>query len=108
MLCLPAHAFILIFEQSVEMISSDIQVTDSPPYYHVTTHNTHTRYDDGKVTKETSYGDGGAGWALAWRTAIQNNPECPVPLPLPSVKQYYAKVKDLLRVPIKQPSVLYR
>lgn len=90
------------------MISSDIQVTDSPPYYHVTSHHSHHRYNGGTVGGETSSGPEGAGWALAWRTAVQLSPGHAVPLPLPSVKLYYANMKDMLRAPIKQPSALHR
>lgn len=91
------------------MISSDIQVTDSPPYYHVTSHHTHARYNSGTVTRDNSSdGQEGAGWALAWRTAVQHNPDRPIPLPLPAMKQYYANMKDMLRAPIKQPSALHR
>ena len=98
------------------MISSDIQVTDSPPYYHVTAHHhahhhAHSRYNGGTgvaVSGEPPGGQEGAGWATAWRRAIQHNPGHPVPLPLPSVKQYYANMKDVLRAPIKQPSALHR
>ena len=99
--------------QSVEMISSDIQVTDSPPYYHVTSHHhhAHSRYNGGTgvvVSGEPPGGQEGAGWAMAWRTAVQHSPGHPVPLPLPAVKQYYANMKDILRAPIKQPSALHR
>ena len=90
------------------MISADIQVTDSPPYYHVTSHHAHPRYNGGTGTRDTSDGHEGAGWAMAWRTAVQLNRDHPVPLPLPSVKQYYANMKDILRAPIKQPSALHR
>lgn len=96
------------------MISSDIQVTDSPPYYHVTSHHHHhhhhSRYngETGVVSGEPPGGLEGAGWATAWRTAVQHSPGHPVPLPLPSVKQYYANMKDMLRAPIKQPSALHR
>ena len=99
--------------QSVEMISADIQVTDSPPYYHVTSHHhAHSRYNGvpgtGVVSGETSGVQEGAGWAAAWRTAVQRSPCHPVPLPLPAMKLYYANMKDMLRAPIKQPSALHR
>lgn len=94
--------------QSVEMISSDIQVTDSPPYYYVSSHHTHSRYNSSAVGGETPSGQDGAEWAMAWRAAVQLSPGCAVPLPLPATKQYYANMKDMLRAPIKQPSALHR
>ena len=98
------------------MISSDIQVTDSPPYYHVISHHhhhhnhAHPRYNGGTgvVSGDTPGGQEGAGWAAAWRTAVHRSPGHPIPLPLPAMKQYYANMKDMLRAPIKQPSALHR
>ena len=94
--------------QSVEMISADIQVTDSPPYYHVTSHHAHSRYNGSTVGGDSSGGQEGAGWAAAWRAMVQMRPGQPVPLPLPAMKQYYASMKDILKAPIKQPSALHR
>ena len=91
------------------MISSDIQVTDSPPYYQLTSHHAHHRYNSSTVVGgETPSGQDGTGWAMAWRAAVQLTPGCAIPLPLPAMKQYYANMKDMLRAPIKQPSALHR
>ena len=90
------------------MISSDIQVTDSPPYYQLTSHHAHHRYNSSTVGGETPSGQDGTGWAMAWRAAVQLTPGCAVPLPLPASKLYYANMKDILRAPIKQPSALHR
>jgi len=88
--------------QSVELLSSDIQNTESPPYYYVTT--AHGTMRQNHMQAE---GQEGTGWAISWRVTLRSNNAHPIPLPLPFNRQHFLNMKDMLKAPSK-PLALHR
>ena len=93
--------------QSVEMLSADLQVMDKPPFYQL--HSTGLR----PVAMETELPlfegvEGSSGWAITWRLSVRMHEGRGVPLPMPPGKQYYASMREMLKVPSRQLAPLHR
>lgn len=86
--------------QSVEIISAELQPSDVPPFYCMSS-------GQGEGKKE---GDGtkGEGWTVRWRSAVRGREGSPVALPVPSNKQHFASLKSLLKLPVRQLVPLHR
>ncbi len=88
----------------MELISSDIQGTDSPPYYHVTMAHGTMRHSH----MTHSEGLEGTSWAVAWRIGFRTPGSPPLPLPLPFNRQHFVNMRDMLKVPTQKPIALHR
>ena len=86
--------------QSVEIISADLQPSDSPPFYCL------AGSQSGVERGEKS--DGEEGWTVRWRAAVRGKETTAVPLPTLPSKQYYASLQPLLKLPVRQLAPLHR
>ena len=102
--------------QSVELISADLQVKESPPFYRLTTTSQQRGGGGGgarplsvlETTVPLPEGLEGEAWAVAWRLCVKMGEGAPVPLPLPSSKTHFASLRDMLKAPARQPNPLHR
>ena len=101
---------IMYIDQSVEMISTEVQIQDTPPFYRLLTPSQPRARQAGTVTVEARIGDGveGEGWAVAWRMSMRLHEGQAIPLPLPPDKQHYASMRELLKAPTRQLAPLHR
>ena len=85
----------------MELITADLQPTDSPPFFRLTGRSSDTQ------TGECAEGD---GWASNWRACVHRSEGLPVPLPSPRDKLFFASMKDMLKVhlPLRQMINLHR
>ena len=86
--------------QSVEIISAELQPSDFPPFFCVACGQHEVRGDGEGLEGEES--------TVRWRSAVRRKEPTPVPLPVPSDKQYFASLKTLLNLPVKQLVPLHR
>ena len=93
--------------QSVELLSADLQVMDTPPFYHIAS----AQQRGIPIVMDTHFslpeGMEGSRWAVAWRILVRRYEGRAVPLPMPPGKTYYASMRSMLRVPAK-PAPLHR
>ena len=90
--------------QSVELLSADLQVMDTHPFYHITQRRIPIIIDTNVSLPE---GMEGSRWAVAGRILVRRYEGLAVPLPMPPGKTYYANMRSMLRVPAK-PAPLHR
>lgn len=50
----------------------------------------------------------GEGWTVRWRSAVRGKEGSPVALPVPHNKQYFASLKSMLKLPVRQLVHLHR
>lgn len=85
--------------QCVELITAELQPLDSPPFFRLTGHSSAAQ------AEELVEGD---GWAVNWRVCVHTSEGLPVPLPSPQHKRFFASMKDMLKVPVRQMINLHR
>lgn len=92
------------------MLSADLQGTDKPPFYQLTSHTVRPMSAVTEAFLPHAHGVGmeRAGWAVAWRLSVSMHNGRGVPLPMPPGKRYYASLREMLRVPARQPAPLHR
>ena len=88
--------------QSVEILSADLQPSDSPPFYCLAGGQPQA------VVGRRGEGDGGNGWAEGWRATVRGKEAGAVPLPTPARKQHYASLQSVLKLPVRQLAPLHR
>ena len=85
----------------MEIISAELQPTDLPPFFCVVGSQT-----EGKRGQEDEMEE--EGWTVKWRSAVKESEGSPVALPVPCNKQYFANLKSLLNLPVRQLIPLHR
>ncbi|CAI8040481.1 Protein furry homolog [Geodia barretti] len=107
-----SHASAIITElirdlQSVEIISAELQPSDSPPFYCMSGGQGEGRRE--REGKREAKGSEGEEWSVRWRSAVRGREGSPVALPVPpSFKQHFASLKTLLKLPVRQLVPLHR
>ena len=96
--CVCVYVCMCLAVQVVEMISTDLQPADSPPFYSLVGAPHEPAGREGKEE----------GWAEEWRSKLQLKDRSPVPLPTPGSKMYYADLRTLLKLPTRQLAPLHR
>lgn len=93
---------VCVLLQSVEILSADLQPSDSPPFYCL------AGGQHQAVAQRGWEGDGGNGWAERWRATVRGKEAGAVPLPTPARKQHYASLQSVLKLPGRQLAPLHR
>ena len=88
--------------QSVEILSVDLQPSESPPFYCLVGSQSQA------VVERGGEGNGGNGWAGQWRAAVRGKEAGAVALPTPARKQHYASLQSVLKLPVRQLVPLHR
>ena len=87
----------------MEPITAELHPQDCPPFYRFV-----GRYSDSQTDSSMAGQIDRDGWAINWRVSIRNSDGLPVPLPSPRHKLFFASMKDMLKVPVRQMVNLHR
>ena len=94
--------------QLVELISSDLAASDSPPYYSFTSPQGTRRFEHSGSSSALAdtlgslpEGMEGTGWAVSWRLLYQKCQGNPVSLPMPKTKLFFASFRDMFKSSLK-------
>lgn len=90
--------------QCVELITAEVQLTDTPPYYRLTSRTCDTHKDQSNSLKEFE----GEQWAVNWRIEVRNSEGQATPLPVPASMMFFASMKDILKLPCRQLINMHR
>ena len=83
----------------MEIISADLQPSDLPPFYSLASGD--QPQNNAVIVDEE-------GWTIRWRTAVRGRDTGAISLPTLSNKQYFASLKSLLKLPVRQLVPLHR
>lgn len=76
---------------------------DCPPFYRFV-----GRYSDSQTDPSMTGQMDRDGWAINWRVSVRSSDGLPVPLPSPRDKLFFASMKEMLKVPVRQMVSLHR
>lgn len=88
----------------MDHITVDLQALESPPFFRFIGRYTDTQTGDFAMDASLN----GDGWAVNWRLNVCHSDGLPVPLPYPQHKLFFASMKDMLKVPVRQMVNLHR